>query len=858
MNVLSGAQPQRSAMPADAGPALAASVRDNGNNAGGGNADKSAVLAAGSGRQDSGTLQENGVIAGERAHLRRAREFLHLMRENVLSLAQNPMAGDRVSLEYLKADLYRRAEALKDLPDAPLFFGRLDYRELAEKDADFVGKDLHIGRRHVHDQDGTPVVLDWRAPVSRPFYRASQTDPMGLTLRRRFGFAGGTLTAYEDERFSPGDGTRSRSDEPGAIQNPSKLLISEIERPRSGPMRDIVATIQPEQDDIVRADAATTVCVQGAPGTGKTAVGLHRVAYLLYAHKEQVTRRGVVVIGPNLAFLSYIRNVLPALGELDVTQTTVADLVASTPIKGTDTDEAATVKGDARMAEVLRNALWAHIRAPREALVVSRGARRLRLPAHEIEALAQELRDRGVRYGTGRELLAHRIAHVLLTQLEAAGETCDDRTHDAVRRSAPVRKCVDEVWPKVDQKKLVFALLSDQNLVFRNGSGLLSEAEMAAITWPKPPRGPGSAPWSRADQVLIDEAADLIQRTPSIAHIVVDEAQDLSPMEVRAIGRRCATGAATVLGDIAQGTTPWAATSWPALLSHLGKPGAPVRELDVGYRVPRQILDFASRLLPSIAPDLSPAQSLRADPDALAVIQATAGDLGAQLAAGCRAALSGLGSVAVICADAQIPETAEILRSAGLAFTVLGSDSAIDSPETRNSRGGARTAGDSRSADDPGSVGNPLPGSDSRGVEAAGSGGDPVSGDPVSGDASDSGMSGAGAPDIPEISVMSAEAARLTLVPVTLAKGLEFDHVILVEPGRIATGEAYGLRRLYVALTRAVSRLTVFHAEPLPAELSLHTMKTGHTFWSVPAFSPCALRDQRGGGIPRRSGRAWF
>jgi hypothetical protein len=602
-------------MPADAGPAAAQTATDE-------TTDINDTGINEMGINDPG----DGVIAGERAHLQRSREFLHLMRENVLSLAQNPMAGDRVSLEYLKADLYRRAEALKDLPDAPLFFGRLEFQEPVWADEDFAGARreapggrppglaLHIGRRHVHDKDGTPVVLDWRAPVSRPFYRASQTDPMGVTLRRRFGFAGGALTAYEDERFSLGGATRTRSDE-SVAQPVSNLLISEIERPRSGPMRDIVATIQPEQDDIVRADAATTVCVQGAPGTGKTAVGLHRVAYLLYAHKEQVTRRGVVVVGPNPAFLSYIRNVLPALGELDVTQTTVADLVATTPVKATDTDEVAMVKGDARMAEVLRNALWANLRAPREALVVSRGARRLRLPVHEIEALARELRDRGVRYGTGRDLLAHRIAHVLLTQLEAAGETCDDRTHDAMRRSAPVRKCVDEVWPKVDPKKLVFSLLSDLEQIIRNGFGLLSDDEMTAIAWPKPPRGLGSARWSRADQVLIDEAADLIERTPSIAHIVVDEAQDLSPMEVRAIGRRCATGAATVLGDIAQGTTPWAATSWSALLSHLGKPNSSVRELDVGYRVPRQILDFASRLLPSIAPDLSPAQSLRADPN---------------------------------------------------------------------------------------------------------------------------------------------------------------------------------------------------------------------------------------------------
>src|SRR6202042_651194 len=213
------------------------------------------------------------------------------------------------------------------------------------------------------DDNGTPVVLDWRAPGSRPFYRASPSDPMGLTLRRRFGFAGGALTAYEDERFEPRGETRTRSAESDAVPA-SNLLISEIERPRSGPMRDIVATIQPEQDDIGRAGAATTVCVQGAPGTGKTAVGLHRVAYLLYAHKEQVTRRGVVVVGPNLAFLSYIRNVLPALGELDVTQTTVADLVASVPVRGTDTDETATVKGDARMAELLHDVLWSSVKPP--------------------------------------------------------------------------------------------------------------------------------------------------------------------------------------------------------------------------------------------------------------------------------------------------------------------------------------------------------------------------------------------------------------------------------------------------------------------------------------------------------------
>ncbi|MBV9205314.1 MAG: AAA family ATPase [Actinobacteria bacterium] len=663
------------------------------------------------------------------------------MREHVLSL--EAMGGDPVSEEYLKAELYHRAEALKDLPDAPLFFGRLDYGDAAGDDG-VAGHSFHIGRRHVHDPDGTPVVIDWRAPVSRPFYRASRADPMNLALRRRFGFSGGELTAYEDELFAAaadrGAGARTpvRS-APSTETRPSRILIEEIERPRSGPMRDIVATIQPDQDDIVRADAGQTVCVQGAPGTGKTAVGLHRVAYLLYAHREQVRRRGVVMVGPNRAFLSYIRNVLPALGELDVTQTTVGELLGTVPVRGRDDDAAATVKGDARMAEVLRRALWASVRRPAEAVVLPRGSRRWRVAAWEIEELTHELRHRGVRYGAARELLEHRIAHVFLTRMEAAGEACDDRTHEAVRRSRPVRSAVAAIWPKVDPVRLVFGLLSSADALAAAADGVLTAAEQAAILWPptrlKGPRGPGSARWSAADAVLIDEARDLITRTPSLAHVVVDEAQDLSPMECRALGRRCSTGAATVLGDLAQGTTPWAAPSWETLLSNLGKPGSEVRELSVGYRVPRQILDYASALLAVIAPGLRPASSLRADPGALDVVAVPAASLGPALAGACQRACARPGSVAVIAAGSQLPALARALDAAGIEHGAPGAD------------------------------------------------------------------------------------ARLTLLPVTLAKGLEYDHVIVVEPARIAAAEARGLQRLYVALTRAVSRLTVLHAAPLPPPL---------------------------------------
>src|SRR5579863_3683373 len=556
------------------------------------------------------------ALAAEREHLRESREYLRLMREDVLALPA--LGGDRVSIEYLKADLHHRAEALRDIPDAPLFFGRLDYAPGSvwnqEGEAGADGARFHIGRRHVHDPGGRPIVIDWRAPVSRAFYRASRSEPMDLARRRRFGFSGGDLTAYEDEDFGGAA--------PAAGQ-PSRIMLAEIERPRSGPMRDIVATIQPDQDDIVRADADATVCVQGAPGTGKTAVGLHRVAYLLYAHANRMKRGGVLVIGPNRAFLAYIGNVLPALGEVGVTQLTIADLVGTVEVRATDSERAARVKGDARMAEVLRRALWAGVSGPADGLMLTRGSRRWRVPADEIAGLIRELRDRGVRYGAGRDMLGHRIAHVVLTRMEAAGETCDDRTHESVRRTREVRAVVDEVWPATDPARLVMRLLSDPGLLARAAGGLLDAGEQAEIAWHTAPRGPKSARWSAADAVLIDEARDLIKRIPSLSHVVVDEAQDLSAMECRAVGRRCATGSATVLGDLAQATTPAPVADWPALLGHLGKPDAGLRLLDTGYRVPRQILDYASRLLPRIAPGVPAARSFRQDPGALAITGAT-------------------------------------------------------------------------------------------------------------------------------------------------------------------------------------------------------------------------------------------
>ena len=380
------------------------------------------------------------TLEAERRYLESARAHLARMRERTLALTVQ--GGDRISTEYLAETLHHRAAALVDDPNTALFFGRTDHAG---------GERWYIGRRHVADADGDPVVIDWRAEVSRAFYRASSARPMDVVHRRRFGVESGRLTAYEDEHLTPSEprdhASPGRHDLAALPGGRSQILAREIERPRVGPMRDIVATIQPEQDEIVRADVATSVCVQGAPGTGKTAVGLHRAAWLLYAHRDRLTRSGVLVVGPNAAFLEHVAAVLPSLGEMQVRHTTVDALVTAPTGRnarprrvGDDPVARATLKGDARMAEVLHRATWRHVGTPSDPLVLPRGSRRHRVPAHHIADIVTELRGRGVRYAAARDMLAQRLAHAVLVLMEAAGDSPDDRVQDAVARSREVRR----------------------------------------------------------------------------------------------------------------------------------------------------------------------------------------------------------------------------------------------------------------------------------------------------------------------------------------------------------------------------------------------------------------------------------
>ncbi|MEU1018744.1 ATP-binding domain-containing protein [Streptomyces sp. NPDC005900] len=677
-------------------------------------------------------------LARERGHLAASRAALRAMRADAEALDIRDVTANWVNAAVLERQIDDRIKSLADLAHTPLFFGRLDYLHApgAEQAEGAEGEQFYIGRRHVHDADGDPMVIDWRAPVSQPFYRASKKDPMDVALRRRFGYTGGDLTAYEDENLS----------DPAEDERTGRLLQQEIERPRVGPMRDIVATIQPEQDEIVRGGLNGSVCVQGGPGTGKTAVGLHRVAYLLYAHRERLARTGTLVIGPNASFLHYIEQVLPALGELEVKQATVDDLVAHVEVRGTDDSATALVKGDARMAQVLRRAVRSHVTEPTEPLMVVRGSRRWRVPAYELAEIVRELLDRDIRYGAARDALPQRIAHAVLVRMEEAGEAPDDRVQNAVARDTAVKAAVKAVWPPVDPAKLVLRLLSDAEFLAAHADGILDADEQKALLWAKPARSVKSAKWSAADAVLIDEATDLVARTHSLGHVVLDEAQDLSPMQYRAVGRRCTTGSATVLGDLAQGTTPWATRSWAEALAHLGKADAVVEELTAGFRVPREVIAYASRLLPDIAPGLTPVASVRESPGSLAVRQVPhedLADLDAACLEACAESLRREGSIGLIAADARVPALAKALTAAGMTYLDPGEET---TPDT-----------------------------------------------------------------------------RLTLVPASLAKGLEYDYVVLDEPAAVVDGEPderTGLRRLYVALTRAVSGLTVVHAAPLPTQLA--------------------------------------
>ena len=619
-------------------------------------------------------------LAAEQAYIDRAYGYLEASREAATRLSSMVEVGRggteqaRFERDVIWDTMLHRLSQLH-LGDASLCFGRID----AEDDP----TPYYIGRIAVSDEFQEPVIVDWRAPVAEPFYRATGRQPMGLARRRHFASRGRVLLDIEDELF--GDAAASLGLPPAGPPHGISghgALISALETARSGKLGDIAATIQGEQDEIIRADLPGVLVVQGGPGTGKTVVALHRAAYLLYTYRFPLEGQGVLVVGPNRLFLGYIEQVLPSLGEAGVELAVLADLVDDVSVQGRDVRLTARVKGDLRMVKVLRRAVHDRQRALREDLVVGYGLTHLRVDVAETERIVAEARRRFHRHNAGRRFVEAELYAALARS--SRDDLSANAVRDRVRATIEVREALEWMWPVLTPAQLLHDLFGSRALLRHAGRGQLTEDESDALHRPRSV-AVEQVVWTNDDAPLLDEARALLGPRPrarrtngdgddevrTYGHIVVDEAQDLSPMQLRMLNRRSLNGSMTVVGDIAQSTGEWAHGSWQEILDHLPDRRPPRRaELTVGYRLPAPNMALASRVLRVAAPDLSPPTSIREDGDPPRILRADPGDLAARVVAtaGDELAAVGNGNVAVIVPASLVDEVSDAFAASGVDF----------------------------------------------------------------------------------------------------------------------------------------------------------------------------------------------
>jgi DNA helicase IV len=696
----------------------------------------------------------------------------------------------RLERDVSAAEHERRLDQL-NLTERGLCFGRFDDENQIT---------LYIGRIGLRNDDYELKLIDWRAPAARPFYAATPRNPVGLIRRRHIYTRLRKVTGVDDEVFD----LDRLSDSDRATLSGEAALIAAVSAARTGRMADVVATIQAEQDRVVRSELAGVLVVQGGPGTGKTVAALHRAAYLLYTHRRTLDRRGVLVIGPNTTFLRYISQVLPSLGETDVVLHTLGDLFPG--VHATDTrDPAAVVKGDERMVRVLQQAVRDRQHAPGHDLLVD--ADRVQIPLRRDAILRARDRARSTRraHNLARRLFINELLNELArAESRVLGAAFDDEDLPYARErlwaEPGVYDALNALWPMLTPERLLSDLLRSEKAIRSAAGSNLSVEERTVLSRQSHP-----SRWTVADVPLLDEAAELLgvddsaakaarremeraqrleaqyaqevldvtgiadlgmvdaetlaawnrdngptlstaeraaaDRSWAYGHVIIDEAQELSAMAWRMVLRRNPVRSMTVVGDVAQTGSPAGARSWKEMLTPLVGNRWREERLTVNYRTPAEIMKVAAEVLASVAPSERPPDSVRVEGVPPRAISVPAGsDFAARVAQVVRADLAELGG----------PD---------------GGRLAVIAPDGRIAE-----------------VGAAIP-------EAI-------------------------AGDRPE----SLDAAA-TLLTVSQAKGLEFDRVVLADPSAIIAQSPNGGHDLYVAITRATHRLTVVHQTPLPAPL---------------------------------------
>jgi DNA helicase IV len=760
-------------------------------------------------------------IAEEQAFLAQALTALEGMRNearglrDMAAVAHLTEAGDLVERDVVMNTALVRLEQLA-IGDAPLFFGRIDYAPSARDGA----PSYHVGRLAVTDAEQEPLVVDWRAPIAEAFYRATGVDALGLARRRHISMRDNVITSVEDEYFAGADGELALPDDDVQVATKDGLLdgglalggpaalLAALGRARTGQMGDIVATIQGEQDRIIRAPLSGILLVQGGPGTGKTAVALHRAAYLLYTHRGELERNGVLVVGPNPLFLNYIENVLPSLGESGVTLSTVSGLVRNVAVRATESEELARLKGDVRMAEVIARAVAIRQRALREDVKIPFGRTVLTVTAAETAEVVSRARRRPGNHNSRRSAVGRELARKLVQRYESKYATA--RSADAegleeylrdleaqIRALPEFKQLVQRIWPRLTGQDLIHDLFGAPALIRAAGRDILSEDECELLVRQRS-ASLADVPWTVADLALIDEARVHLgpRKRPKVSkggesevfdfrgyseetrqaamreawfyrsatnreldeaefeafgHIVIDEAQDLSPMQLRCIKRRDLSGSMTIVGDMGQATTAASSASWEATLDILEPRRSPTRvDLSVSYRTPEEVLTVAAPTLRAATSEVEPPRAVRragiepivarTRPEQFVPTLLTQVQHGLDVVAP--------GRLAVIVTTTRVGEILRSLNDGGF--------DAVD-PEVVGSRG---------------------------------------------------------------------LAADLVVIGAEGSNGLEFDGVIVLEPAEIAARggrrgsvNPRGLRTLYVAMTRPTRLLTLVSSDELPASL---------------------------------------